>query len=350
MASPPARALTLPVLVTENDWEEGRKILDDVSEGLDIKKDGAFRYIPLPDGTVSLVAWDGKGETLTVPDTLGGCRVTALGVEGYRLIKPVIPDTVESFTLPSSLRSIHAGSVALGKRKSFSVPEGVELLEGFAENANYDLQTITLPSTLRTLGRGCFAYFMKLRRLKIPEGVEEIGDQAFYRSEIQYVQFPSSIKRIGNLAFFDCRNLEDAAFPEGLESIGERAFESCSSLTRAVLPSSLRTLGAWAFALCTGMYGLHFREGSRLKTLPEGAFSGSDLRKAELPEGLEEVMDSAFSDCRRLTVIRVPGTLKNLSAEAFSGISQDAVFTVVGNPEAASLLRKAGFQVREKEK
>ena len=84
----------------------------------------------------------------------------------------------------------------------------------------------------------------------IPEGIREICNEAFadFPQEL-YIEFPASLKIIGDYAFYNCEfdfELEDA-LPSGLKRIGAHAFEKCS-LTHLTLPRGLEEIGDYAFA------------------------------------------------------------------------------------------------------
>lgn len=93
--------------------------------------------------------------------------------------------------------------------------------------------------------------------LNIPEKIEglpvtEIGDNAFdlYNArDVKTVILPSTIKVIGNNAFWGIDSLRSINFPEGLERIGDNAL--CWSYIyledAPALPESLKYLGEWAF-------------------------------------------------------------------------------------------------------
>lgn len=79
------------------------------------------------------------------------------------------------------------------------------------------------------------------RAVRLPEGLERIGDQAFsgmYRLGV--ISFPGSLKSIGARAFRACTGLTRVSLPEGLESIGDFAFLHGAKEVR--LPESLRYL------------------------------------------------------------------------------------------------------------
>lgn len=59
------------------------------------------------------------------------------------------------------------------------IPKGWTEIEGFAFRGCKDLQSITLPSSLKTFGARAFEGCGNLRKIKIPSSVERIGDCAF---------------------------------------------------------------------------------------------------------------------------------------------------------------------------
>ena len=58
----------------------------------------------------------------------------------------------------------------------------------------------------------------------IPEGVKEIGEQAFIWSKSKKIIVPPSVTKIGETAFMFCENLEDIVLPESIVEIGNNAF------------------------------------------------------------------------------------------------------------------------------
>ena len=88
--------------------------------------------------------------------------------------------------------------------------------------------------------------------------VTEIGDRAFSReSTITEIQFPTTLKRIGHQAFTYCP-LESIVLPEGLEELADEAF-FCAGLNahgktlplkEIYLPSSTQKIGYTCFLKC----------------------------------------------------------------------------------------------------
>lgn len=66
-------------------------------------------------------------------------------------------------------------------------------------------------------------------------------------SSLTSVTLPSTITSIGENAFYNCSALTSIDIPSGVTSIGANAFNNCSSLTSINLPNSLTTIGNSAF-------------------------------------------------------------------------------------------------------
>lgn len=84
--------------------------------------------------------------------------------------------------------------------------------------------------------------------------VTQLGKKAFYMENIRKMQFPLTLKRIGENAFRGCTKLEGSILlPEGLETIDDFAFFTAGMLntfSEIYLPSSVKKLGAGAFLNC----------------------------------------------------------------------------------------------------
>lgn len=80
----------------------------------------------------------------------------------------------------------------------------------------------------------------------------------FYASQnIVTITLPNSIKTIGKFAFGNCGNLTNINMPDSLETIGEGAFEY-SSLTEVVMPATLKSIGTGAFLGCNILRNIYY--------------------------------------------------------------------------------------------
>lgn len=92
-----------------------------------------------------------------------------------------------------------------------------------------------------------------LKKIVVEDGVTSIGSCAFsFDVHVTDVTLPSSLKTIGNGAFWRCYGLTSVAIPEGVTSVGAYAFEQCTSIETITVPASATELGNRAFD--TGEY------------------------------------------------------------------------------------------------
>jgi uncharacterized repeat protein (TIGR02543 family) len=93
-------------------------------------------------------------------------------------------------------------------------------------------------------------YYLEAETLTLPEGLLEIGAQAFQEdSKLTSLTLPSTLKTIGGSAF-NAAQLTELVIPEGVESIGPGAFNG-STFTSVSIPSSVKSIDYYAFANST---------------------------------------------------------------------------------------------------
>ena len=114
------------------------------------------------------------------------------------------------------------------------------------------LTSLTLPSSVTSIGRGAFYGCWKLTSLTIPSGVTSIGYSAFRGcSGLTNLTIPSSVTSIGDKAFYGCSELTSLTIPSSVTEIGWGAFRGCSGLTSIyVYPENLPELGIDIFTGC----------------------------------------------------------------------------------------------------
>jgi hypothetical protein len=132
--------------------------------------------------------------------------------------------------------------------------------EGVTEIANYanyhdesgsQLKEIVIPSTVKKIGSHAF-YRTALPSPMLAEGVEEIGESAFYASPaMTHVRIPASVKTMGSNVFAYSTALKEIEF--GSAIVGEYCFIGCTGLENVVIPNSVTYIGTGAFYSCSGL-------------------------------------------------------------------------------------------------
>lgn len=149
----------------------------------------------------------------------------------------------------------------------------------------------------------------------IPASVEQIGNRAFAYTQIKALPEMPGLKRIGDEAFYQCKNFKKVTIPETVEYIGGGAFYGCSniwSLTYNAINAECKRL------MESNMPLEKIVIGDKVRRLPNGIFSGREFTEVTLPACLERIDDYAFNGCKNLTTINLSDSLRYIGKGAFA--------------------------------
>ncbi len=136
------------------------------------------------------------------------------------------------------------------------------------------------------------------------------------KNSIRYVNIPSTVEAIGDMAFYGCKKLYSVAIGTGVKTIGKSAFNGCVELTSVNIRNT-ETLGDLAFYGCSNLDW--FNCGTALKHIGARAFwNAKKLNYLKLSPTLETIGDYAFSGCEALPSLAFPDTLKSIGVSAFN--------------------------------
>ena len=90
------------------------------------------------------------------------------------------------------------------------------------------------------------------------------------------------VTRIGDQAFYECRELTSVTIPEGVTAIGNEAFGRCYELTSVIIPGSMKTIGEAAFQNCYKLNSISCYAEEPPAMESENAFEGSVYNNATL--------------------------------------------------------------------
>lgn len=267
---------------------------------------GTLKFL-MQDDQAILTGYTGTDESITIPETVEGKTVKAIGPGAF-----------------------------------------TRVMIGEEDHARTRLKTVVLPETIESIGNEAFYRASGLQQINLPDGVKFIGDHAFAGCDLQELKIPGNVESIGDYAFYFAG--------------GDEAFEKLS------LPKTLKRVGEGAF---TGMrfesieadaanetvsvkdYFLLSKDGSVLIdwcgpmqeeiVVPEGvkrigpsAFEGNacydgekagqgTLKNVQLPEGVEQIDLYAFYDIPTLRQINLPDSLTKISPYAFGSAAPSKV-------------------------
>ena len=170
-------------------------------------------------------------------------------------------------------------------------------------------------------------YNLRIETIVIQPGVTSIGDSAFYfasSSNVKSVSIPSTITRIGDLAFAHCEKLEQVTISDNVTEVGERAFEG-TGLRSVTVGSGITELPDSIFAGCSSLTNVTLSEG--LEVISRSAFWGcTSLKGIKLPDSVTKVSGGAFENCSALEYVILGSGITEFGGQHQGDYSQSSVF------------------------
>lgn len=147
--------------------------------------------------------------------------------------------------------------------------------------------------------------------------LSEDGQVYLQRIPVEHIQFPDSVRIIGNYAFASLEQWsshEVVRIPDGIEIVGDNAFEG-TNFDMDSLPDSILEIGTYAFEACD-FNKWHIPTG--LKVLKEGCFRWIYCLEGDIvvPEGVEKMETEVFS-LTNDDKVYLPSTLKEIDDAFF---------------------------------
>ena len=208
--------------------------------------------------------------------------VTAIGDEAFSTCK-----NLKSISIPASVTSI--GEFAFygcTRLTTIKVPTAVTRIQSSVFSDCTSLTSISLPSKLKRIDSFAFNNCRSLKSIEIPASVKVIDAEAFggcnnlksihiasknktYSSKDgvvfnkektslliypggktgKYV-FPSSVRTIGEKAFYEVNNLTSFTIPSSVTKLEKNAFYDCYRLKSITIPASVKSMGESVFRCC----------------------------------------------------------------------------------------------------
>ena len=223
---------------------------------------------------------------------------------------------------------------------------GLEHIENWSFGDCYCINSVILPSGVRIIGKSAFCgaggWSTYIKSITLPDTVQQIGDRAFFWcGRLESIKIPDSVKIIGNSSFQDCWKIESVIIPDKVESIGNLAFFYCENLKSIKLGSGVKSIGVLAFANCPNLCEFIIDEKNEHIKLVDGILFNrdeasiiccifdKDRNSYVIPDGIESIEESAFTDCHFKTVT-IPDSVKRIGEGAFNGCDFESITIPAG--------------------
>ena len=322
-------------------------------------------YVVTETGTAVIAGpsdFDLYTESYTIPESIDGYPVTG--------IKDLSGNTLGAVTIPDCIRRLDgnpfAGSAVTqftvsaehpcfttvdgvllskdGKRliafpdkypaETYRIPDGVQVI---GEEAFYgcEVPSVIIPDSVTDIERGAFANYGKLTSVVIPESVNTVKGNPFagvwtdetnplervvISPDHPYLEIRDGVlfsKPDNRLICYPKTDpAEVCEIPEGTQAIADWAFYNCNNLKTVIFPDSLEEIGEDAFRDCGNLNTVELPDGLR-KIGARAFYCCNELTSIQIPDGITEIAQGMFAECTQLASVTIPDSVRKIGEGAF---------------------------------
>ena len=176
--------------------------------------------------------------------------------------------------------------------------------------------------------------------IRLDADLTVIDQAAFLGTKLQTISLPSSVETLGRQAF-EHTNLESFNVPDNVSSIEESCFSKCSNLSSfsgKFASDDGRMLIVNNTVIAFAPHGLNeYTVPSNVKYIGGYSFFGAGLTTIVLSDGVEKIKQRAFQDCKNLTSISIPYSVTEIENYVFMDcVSLESINASIEGPFATS--------------
>ena len=260
--------------------------------------------------------------TISIPDS-----VASIGTACFSGCSKLI-----SVSIPSEISEIPDNCFSgCSSLSGISIPSGVIKVGSSAFSGCANITTIDFSTNLKEIGDNAFADCLKLaqittnRTVTFPT-VTVIGSQAFYGTAINTLIIPDTVTTIGKGAFADCKQLTEVYIGDKVTDIPNSCFNRCESLYKVTFGKKVTRIGEYAFsyALSNDRYDADIILPANVTTIEKSAFEGCiGIATLSVYNSSCKINSNAFYRCSRFTMKGYNGS----TAETFAKTASNVTFT-----------------------
>ncbi len=197
-----------------------------------------------------------------------------------------------------------------------------------AFDRSVDLTSVTIPSTINTIGGYAFYHTEGLTSITIPATVNSLGEYCFTGSGLKKITFEDGDKPLtldkgssayngdGMFAFSNVPDLEEVYLGRVIETKWE-PFYANRTLKQVTFGSTVKEIPQAWFQHDTALQTV--KATTSLKSIGKDSFKNCEALTVFKADGLKEIGEDAFSQCTSLKAITLAGTLKTIGPGVFYG-------------------------------
>ncbi len=222
----------------------------------------------------------------------------------------------------------------------------VKEIAKFAFYENNYITSVTIPSSVTTIGCGSFSNCKALTKVIMGENVSLIDIGAFSGcSALTSINIPDSVKSIADAAFSSCNSMIKVSMGENVTRIGQNVFYNCNALTVYYGGANLEEKGwakNWNSSCCPVVLNCKYNEvatdgyiytvlGGVRYALQDGRAKvvrqPLNIKTANIPDAVTykdivynvtKIEECAFEDCEMLVSVIISSNVVTIESFAFN--------------------------------
>ena len=283
-------------------------------------------------GTLTPAVSPKPGSSFTVPSTLGGYTVGAIGYAAFYGCS-----ALRDLTIPTSVTSF--GDYAFAGTGLTAVPLGmvnVTRIGAYAFDGCSSLPSVRIDDIVTSIGNYAFRNCTHLELASLPYALKgTLGAQTFagcpanlcetYRyNSTTYCDYVNGRYWYYNIVSGGAQLYKGAKAP-----CVEPAPSGALTIPATLGGKPVTTIGGDAFYGCTGLTGVTMP--NTVTSFASSAFYGSGLEAMEIPDTVTSIGPSAFQGCASLESVTIPSSVATLGNYAFYNCDSLAEVTIPGS-------------------
>ncbi len=190
---------------------------------------------------VGIAADESGNRTWCIPEfsyaDIGGGQIEITGMGDTDSKKIIIPQTIDGKTV-TKIKNVYTNKCHT--INTVVLPDTVTEIADSAFRNYMSAATVVFPVNLKRVGSNAFissnaSYNALSLTDKLPMSISELGDRAFYATNLKNVEFGSRLKNIAKESFLNCYRLKKIKINDGVDFISEKAFANTKALSEVII-------------------------------------------------------------------------------------------------------------------
>ncbi len=193
-----------------------------------------------------------------------------------------------------------------------------------------EISSVTIPTSMKTIGNNAF---YRAKNIK----VVNISDLSAW-CRIEFGNGSSNPTYEAHHLYLKGEEITDLVIPAGVTSILNHTFRNCIAITSVTIHPEVASIGVYAFAECNNLRSVYISDLKAWCNAPAAIsadhsifLNGEKITNLVIPNGVKAIGDNAFSQCPDIVSISLPNSVTSIGENAFQNCRSLTSVTIPGS-------------------